>query len=68
MIVYSKHKLPVLQGIGPIVRAHFNYEQVTVDDELHWRCEEVILDRNLNGPEVPFDLSTEQVIEDPIFE
>ena len=68
MIVYSKRKLPVLQGIGPLVRAHFNYEEILIEDEPHWKCEEIILDRNLIGPSVPFDLSLEEIVEDPIYE
>lgn len=67
MKTYSKTQPPIAQGIGPTIRVHFDFEQIEIDGETHWCCEEVILDRNWNGPGVPYELPLE-ITEDPLYD
>jgi hypothetical protein len=51
-MVYSMHKLETFQRLGPVIRVHWNHEQVTKDGMEYWSCEEIV---------VPADITVEEL-------
>ena len=51
-MVYSMHKLETFQRLGPVIRVHWDHEQITKDDMEYWRCTEIVVPANITAEEM----------------